>query len=102
MKKTFTVLVTLAILGGTLVAFKAPSDPAAAIVDQQAGLYIFHKSKPAGESKYLGTVKCGGVVPAKDFETILGILIKRAKQDFPEGNALIVHEWDADVIKLGE
>jgi hypothetical protein len=91
------IMLGLGILLG--VGFKSSQDPAEAIAESEAGLLIFHKCKPKMEYEYLGTVKPSFVVPSKEFETILRILIKRAKEDYPNAAGLIVREWDADVIK---
>lgn len=72
-----------------------------ATVEQMQGLFIFHLSKPTAEYDYLGSVKPGAVVPSKEFSVLLKIMIKRAKEDFPLANGLIVHEdYTADAITL--
>lgn len=85
-----------------LVGFRYLSNLGAATVDQEQGLYVFHKSKPASEYEYLGTVKTPGVVPNYKFETISDILIKRAKDNYPTANGIIIKEYEADVIRLKE
>lgn len=100
MKKTLLITSFVIIAAASFVGFRQLASPSAAIADQESGLFIFHKCKPASEYKYLGTVKTKGMVPDKEFETILGILIKRAKEEFPSGNGLIMRDWDADVVEI--
>lgn len=99
-KLLFSLLVVLSAL--TFVGFKAISNHASATVDSEQGLFLFVKSKPTEEYDFLGTVKTGAVIPNYKFETILDILIKRAKKDFPAGDGLIMRDYEADVIQFKE
>lgn len=77
-----------------LVAFTAANYEAkknTAEVDQIQGLYIFAKGKPVLEYEYLGTVK-GPLVGNHEFDNLLELMVRNAKKDFPNANALIFDE----------
>ena len=101
MKKTL-IIVLLAATALTFVGFRALTDHAAATVESQQGLLIFHMSKPAQEFEFLGTVKTPGIITNTKFETILDILLKRAKKEYPYGQGIIMRDFEADVIKFKE
>jgi hypothetical protein len=94
------VIPVILLLGLAFVGFKTLSDHSQATVDSEEGLLLFVKSKPTQEHDFLGTVQTGAVVPNYKFETILEILIKRAKKEYPDGQGLIVRGYEADVIKF--
>lgn len=71
-------------------------------VEQVDGLYIFYKSKPLSEFETLGSVKPGVTMTPKPSE-VLPALVKRAKKNYPSGEALLIGDDDmskADVIKF--
>ena len=57
-------------------------------VDQIQGFYIFAKSKPVKDFEYLGTVK-GPMIGNHEFDSLVELMIKNAKKEFPEANALV-------------
>lgn len=88
-------------------SWKITTDKSAAKARQVEGLYIFSDCQPAGDYEVLGTVKRTGAVSFKSaqYESVRDILIKRAKQDYPMGEGLILDLRDggtdkADVIKF--
>ncbi len=64
------------------------SKKSTAEVDQIQGFYIFAKGKPVKEFEYLGTVK-GPLIGNHEFDSLVELMVKNAKKDFPEANALI-------------
>ena len=99
MKKSVFLFLFVAIAAMSF-GFAIVTSKGAAEVEQEQGLYLFIKSKPTTEYEFLGTVKTGAVVPNYKFETILDILLKRAKKDYPAGEAIIMRDYEADVIKF--
>jgi hypothetical protein len=90
MKRTLIAFVAGLTISG-LVAFTAvnyESKKNTAEVDQIQGFYIFAKSKPVQEYEYLGTVK-GPLVGNHEFDNLVELMVKNAKKDFPNANALI-------------
>lgn len=78
------------------------TDKSAAKVEQVDGLYIFYKSKPSNDFETVGNVKVGITMSGKPSEQLDG-LVKRAKKNFPSGEALLIGDVDmnrADVIKF--
>jgi len=57
-------------------------------VDQIQGYYIFAKGKPVKEYEYLGTVN-GPTIGNHEFDNLVELMVKNAKKDFPQANALI-------------
>ena len=57
-------------------------------VDQIQGFYIFAKGKPVKEYEYLGTVK-GPLIGNHEFDNLVELMVRNAKKDFPNANALI-------------
>lgn len=98
--KKVSIAILFLFLALTFVGFKAISNHSSATVDSEQGFYLFIKSKPTEEFEFLGTVTTGAVVPNYKFNTILDILLKRARKDFPDGDGLIVRDFEADVIKF--
>ena len=73
-------------------------------VEQMQGVYIFTDSKPVSEYEYLGTVKSTFGWDSQ-YRGVRDRLIKKAKKDFPEGDALILQfksggTYKCDVIKF--
>jgi hypothetical protein len=102
MKKTI-ILASVAILF-CLFAFKIPGTLNSAKAKQHEGVYLFHFSEPAGDYKYLGTVKVAGVTWDNNSETYLKSLMKRLKKDYPTANGLIISDdyEKADAVMLSE
>lgn len=78
------------------------SDKDKAKVEQIDGLYIFYKSKPVNQFETLGSIKPGVTMTPKPSE-VLDALVKRAKKNYPSGEALLIGDEDmnrADVIKF--
>jgi hypothetical protein len=76
----------------TLFAFVASNyqaKRATGEVEQMQGLYIFTDSKPVLEYEYLGTVKATFGLDSQ-YQGVRDKLIKKAKSDFPEADALIM------------
>jgi hypothetical protein len=71
-------------------------------VEQIQGLYIFTDSKPVTEYEYLGTIKTGAVVMSSKHKDVMSILLKKAKKEYPTGEAIILSSdyFEADVIKF--
>lgn len=78
---------TLTLLVAFTVANYEPKKSTAE-VDQIQGFYIFAKSKPMKEFEYLGTVK-GPLIGNHEFDNLVELMVKIAKKDFPNANALI-------------
>jgi hypothetical protein len=85
---------------------KSDDNKSAAIVDQVNGLYVFIDSKPSAEYDYLGTVDTRKVsFPNPQYQYVRDYLLKKAKKEFPSGDAVLLHlsagDHDkADVIKF--
>lgn len=62
-------------------------------------VYVFTDSKPVMEYEYLGTVKVKLGITGYYDET-RDILIKNAKKEYPQLDAIIIREFKADVIKF--
>ncbi len=59
-------------------------------VNQLQGLYIYVDSKPVLEYEYLGTVKGSGMsMGSGQYTDVRDNLIKRAKKEYPNGEAVI-------------
>ena len=72
-------------------------------VQREQGLYIYYYSLPVDSYTILGSVKKTGLVWTGQSHEMLNILIRRAKSDFPEVQALIFTDKDmayADAIKF--
>ena len=59
-------------------------------VEQMEGLYIFTDCKPVLEYEYLGTIKAS-VGLSGQYQSVRNKLIKKAKKEFPNAEALIFH-----------
>lgn len=73
-------------------------------VRQVEGIYVFFCAEPVVEYKYLGTAK-PKMVMDDNTDTRLYAIIKRAKKDYPECEAIIFRNLDlgsADCIKFKE
>ncbi len=57
-------------------------------VEQIQGIYIFVKNKPVKDFEYIGTVK-GPFIGNHEFDNLVEIMVKNAKKEFPNANALI-------------
>jgi len=60
-----------------------------AVVDQEQGIYIFIRSKPAANYKFLGKVNMPEVVWNGKPKEMMNIAIRRAARQFPEANGII-------------
>lgn len=91
MKRLFFALLVIV----TFSAFKTIYDlrKNSAEVDQVQGVYIFSNSKPVSEFEYLGKVK-GPAVASSEFGDMVQYMSKRAKEQFPNCNAII---FDGDI-----
>lgn len=67
--------------------------------DRFQNVYVFTDSKPVMEYEYLGTVKVKLGITGYYDET-RDILIKNAKKEYPQLDAIIIREFKADVIKF--
>ena len=73
-----------------------------ATVEQVNGLYVFYRAKPLAEYETLGSVKPGLTKTNKPGE-LTDALIKKARKEFPSGDALLIGDADmgrAEVIKF--
>lgn len=71
-------------------------------VRQIEGIYVFFCSEPVMEYKYLGTAR-PKIVADNDTDTRIYAVIKRAKKEYPDCEAIIFRELDlgsADCIKF--
>lgn len=89
------------------VAWKTTTDKTAARARNVQGLYIFTDCQPVGEYEVLGTVTFAGTMRmgSTQYEAIRDKLIKRAKEDYPMGEGLVLDLRSggtdkADVIKF--
>ena len=83
----------LGISTSTLFAFKIMNYEAkksTGEVDQFQGLFIFVDSKPVMEYEYLGTVKSSVSLGDSQYTGVRDRIIKKAKKDFPEADAIIL------------
>lgn len=90
MKKILTAFILGLSISG-LVAFTVANYEVkknTAEVDQIQGFYIFSKGKPVKEFEYLGTVK-GPLIGNHEFDNLVELMVRNAKKDFPNANALI-------------
>ena len=106
MKKTqinvFAVLLIIITIGA---AFKLVADNSMATVEQTEGIYVFMLSKPVGKYEYMGTVEKKGIVMSGKPEEMLNIMIKKAKKEYPQCQAIVftkVDMYKADCIKFKE
>jgi hypothetical protein len=77
----------------TFEAFKLGSYEAkknTAEVEQYQGVFVFTDSKPVSEYDFLGSVK-GGISLSGQYSSVRDNLIKRAKKEYPNADALIMH-----------
>jgi len=101
MKKRIGIMLTLVLLSCaafTTAVVKRTGEPA-----KQEGLYIFILSTPTDEYEHLGTVKSPGVVMSKDFEDLLRTMVKRAKKEHPNADALLFNTgtiYTCDAVKF--
>lgn len=107
MKKHFSIPL-LAVLCLFIMSFTVISDyrveKKTAEVRQVEGIYVFFCAEPVVEYKYLGTAK-PKMVMDDNTDTRLYAIIKRAKKDYPECEAIIFRNLDlgsADCIKFKE
>lgn len=107
MKKT----VTLFLLGITVALFLAfttrsgNDSKGMAVADQEQGIYIFVRSKPALNYKFLGKVNMPEVVWNGKPKEMMNIAIRRAAKQFPEANGIIFQSENfgkVDAIKIEE
>ncbi len=91
---------------GTILMFMVSSGYENYVVSKQTAhvetfqnVYVFTDSKPVMEYEYLGTVKVKLGITGYYDET-RNILIKNAKKEYPQLDAIIIREFKADVIKF--
>lgn len=78
----------------------------AAEVDQVQGFYVFAKCKPLAEYEFLGTVGGPGI-GNHEFDNLVELIIKKARREFPQANAIIfdgairqTHNTEVSVVKM--
>lgn len=88
MKKHF-IAFALGIVVTGLISFKFAYDSKKSTgeVEQYEGLYIFTDCKPVMETEYIGTVKSSF---GSQYQDVRDKLIKKAKKDYPEAEALVL------------
>ena len=109
MKKTLAILLILtapfvAVLTSSFVKWPS-ADNGMANVEQIEGIYVFMLSKPVGKYEYMGTVEKKGIVMSGKPEEMLNIMIKKAKKEYPQCQAIVftkVDMYKADCIKFKE
>lgn len=102
MKKAIVILILMASIGS--ISWKLIADKSAARAEMYQGYYIYLFSKPVSQYEYLGTVKSGSTWSGK-FDQYLEQVIKKAKKDFPNADALVFNGtevWQCDAIKFKE
>lgn len=103
--KAFSILTLSILLLLSVPSFAQEADKSLAKADIQQGLYIFMLSKPVSDYEYLGSIKKGGFVWTGKPTEMLNIMIRRAKRDYPDADAIIITTISmdmADVIKFKE
>jgi hypothetical protein len=88
----FSFLISMATFGQTQNQAKKDN----ASVDQAEGIYVFIQSKPLAEYEVLGTVKKTGLVWNGKPKEMYRILLRRAKNDYPNCEGLIFDDIDMD------
>ena len=76
-----------------------------AVADQEQGLFIFVRSKPAGNYKFLGKVNMPEVVWSGRPKEMMNIAIRRAARQYPEANGIIFQSDNfgkVDAVKVEE
>ena len=61
-----------------------------AYVEQESGFYLFVKSKPVMEYKFIGNVEMPKVVKNGRAKEMINNATERAKKQFPQANGLII------------
>ena len=104
---TFSVTLLIATVTLIAVSWKGTTDKAAASARKIQGLYIFSDCTPVSDYQVLGTVSRNPAISFKSsqYENIRDMLIKKAKDQYPMGEGLILDLRDggtdkADVIKF--
>ena len=102
-KQLIYLLACIAIVFATASFTATVMSEKPATVEMYQGVYVFARCKPTEKYDYLGTVKTGAIV--KNFRAgyLIALLVKKSKEDFPDGNALIFTDEDmleADVVKM--
>ncbi len=92
MKKVILVILCALTLN-VFAQAPAPVEKTLAKVDNIEGMLIFVNSTPVAEYQYLGTVKFANTFSLKESQYThqRDVLIKRAKEKYPEANGLIFH-----------
>lgn len=88
-KNSLLVIASICIIGSMSFKFAYDAKRATAEVEQMQGIYIFTDSKPVMEYEYLGTVKVSFALSGQ-YQDIRDKLIKKAKNDFPNADGLIM------------
>jgi hypothetical protein len=70
-----------------------------ALVDQEQGLYIFIRSKPAGDYKFLGKVNMPEIVWNGKPKEMMNIAVRRSRKQFPEANGIIFQSESFDKVE---
>lgn len=98
---TFIAGAAIVSLFGFKMAYDAKKNTAE--VENVQGLYIFMSSKPVSDFEYLGTVDCPKIVKEKQYDYMMPLMVKRAKEKFPNCDAVIFKDnnvWVVDAIKF--
>ena len=105
-------MIVFVLIGLTTKAQDCKPKKNEATVEQYNGLYVFVDSTPKAEYKFLGNVAAGSglgkaLTGATEYDQKKNKLVKKAKEDFPEADAVIVHfvkggKDTADAIKFKE
>jgi hypothetical protein len=61
-------------------------------VDQERGLYIFIRSKPASDYEFLGKVNMPAIVWNGRPREMMNIAIRRAAKQFPKADGIIIQD----------
>lgn len=100
-----SILIVTILLFLSFPALAQEGDKSLAKADIQQGLYIFMLSKPVSDYDYLGSIHKKGLVWSGQPKEMLNIMIRRAKKEYPEADAIVITNIAmdmADVIKFKE
>ncbi len=93
------ILLSIVIISLVTMSFSVivSDEKASANVNQVQGLYIFQQCKPVKETEYLGSVKKSVSLTGKPSE-MLNSMIKKAKKEYPQCQAIIFVDDDMDKV----
>lgn len=90
----YSAMILVALAGACLfVAFTYVNENRCSLANakQIEGYYIFTDSEPLNSYEYLGTIKGQIASLSSQYTQVRSKLIKRAKNEFPKANGIILH-----------